>query len=112
MARSSRNEPKARRPATTLEGRENQVIAMAVDLAERQIADGTASSQIITHFLKLGSTTAQLEKERLVYENRLMEAKIEAMRSTRRIEELYEDAILAMRVYSGQDPMDDYDNDN
>lgn len=103
--------PQVRRPATTLEGRENQVINLAVDLAERQIADGTASSQIITHYLKLGSTRERLEQERLARENELMRAKIEALASNRRIEELYEEAISAMRVYAGQDPLE-YDDDN
>lgn len=92
-----------RRPATTLEAREAQVVSMAIDLAERQIAEGTASSQVITHFLKLGSTRERLEQERLRSENLLQEAKIEQLQSAKRVEELYEDALNAMRTYSGQD---------
>lgn len=92
-----------RRPATTLEAREAQVVSMAIDLAERQISEGTASSQVITHFLKLGSTRERLEQERLRSENLLQEAKIEQLRSAKRVEELYEDALNAMRTYAGQD---------
>jgi hypothetical protein len=96
-----------RPPATTPEGRENQLIAMAVDLVERQIREGTASSQILTHYLKLGSTREQLEQDRLRHENRLLEAKIEAMASAKRVEELYSTALSAMREYAGHEPVDD-----
>lgn len=96
--------PKRRRPASTPEARENQLIALAADLAERQMRDGTASSQIITHYLKLGSTREQLEQERLRMENELAQAKIEAMASAVRIEELYSKAISAMRNYAGEEP--------
>ena len=89
------------RPAMTPEARENQLVALAVDLAEQQILDGTASSQVITHYLKLGSTVHKLEKEKLQRENDLLRAKIEAMQSTQKIEKLYMDAIDAMRLYSG-----------
>lgn len=98
------------RPATTLVGRENQVVSLAVDLAERQLREGTASAQVISHYLKLGSTRELLEQERLQGENSLLRAKIENMASTKRIEELYETALNAMRTYSGQDPVD-FDDD-
>lgn len=112
MERKTRgNSNTPRRPATTLEGRENQVINLAVDLAERQILDGTASSQIITHFLKLGSTRERLEQEKMARENELMQAKIDALASNQRMEALYEEAILAMRVYSGQEDASDDVND-
>lgn len=91
-----------RRPATTPEARENQLIGMAVDLAEKQLAEGTASSQVITHYLKLGSTRERLEQERLRKENTLLDAKAEAMATGARIEELYDNAITAMRTYGGQ----------
>jgi hypothetical protein len=90
------------RPATTPEARENQLIADAVDLAQRQLRDGTASAQVITHFLKLGSTREQLEQERLRNENLLLQKKGEAMESAKRIEELYGQALSAMRTYQGQ----------
>ena len=99
-----------RPPATTPEGRERQLISMAVDLVEKQMAAGTASSQVITHYLKLGSTREQLEQERLRHENRLLEAKIEAMASAQRVEELYETALNAMRSYAGHEPMETFDD--
>ena len=96
------------RPALTPEARENQMISLAVDLAEKQLQEGTASSQVITHFLKLGSTKQQLEKQKLEEENKLLRAKTENLQSMGRIEELYEEAINAMRKYSGQGDPDDY----
>lgn len=97
------DETPRRPPATTPEGRENQLISAAVDLAERQIHEGTASSQVITHFLKLGSTREQLEQERLRHENELLKVKKEAIESAARMEELYSAAIGAMRAYQGAD---------
>jgi hypothetical protein len=94
------------RPATTPEGREQQLIADAVDLAQRQLRDGTASAQVITHFLKLGSTREQLEQERLARENILLAAKAEAMESAKRIEALYTQALGAMRAYQGEPPLE------
>lgn len=76
-----------------------------MDLAGRQIRDGTASSQVITHYLKLGSSRERLEQERLQNENVLLEAKKEALESQKRVEELYGNAIQAMRAYSGNGPM-------
>ena len=96
------------RPALTPEARENQMISLAVDLAEKQLQEGTASSQVITHFLKLGSTKQQLEKQKLEEENKLLRAKTENLQSMGRIEELYEEAINAMRNYSGQGDSDEY----
>ena len=102
--------PKKRRaPATTPEARENQLISMAVDLAERQIMEGTASSQVITHFLKLGSMREKMEREKLAEENKLLKARTEAIQSAKKVEELYAKAIDAMRAYSGQEDVDDYD---
>lgn len=98
-----------RRPATSIEARENQLISAAYDLAEKQIQDGNASSQVITAFLKLGSTRERLEQARLQRENDLLAAKIESLASARRVEELYEDAIKAMRSYAGQ-PAETYDD--
>ncbi len=99
------------RPATTVEGRENQLISLASDLAEKQLSNGTASAQVITHFLKLGSTREKLEQERLQRENLLLSAKVDHMASAKRIEELYEQALGAMRTYSGQEVSDSYEDD-
>ena len=91
-----------RRPATTPEARENQLIALAVDLAEKQLMEGTASSQVITHYLKLGSTKERIEKEILEKQKDLIVAKTEALNSARRMEELYSDAIKAFGIYRGE----------
>lgn len=99
---------KRMRPALTPEARENQMIALAVDLAEKQLIEGTASSQVITHFLKLATTRERLEKEKLEKENELLRAKTEAIESAKRVEELYSDALKAMRSYRG-DADDDED---
>ena len=93
---------KKMRPALTPEARENQMIALAVDLAEKQLMEGTASSQVITHYLKLGSTKERIEKEILSKQKELIEAKTQSLQSAKRIEELYENALKAMRTYSGQ----------
>lgn len=90
-----------RPPATTLEGRENQMVALAVDLAEKQLREGTASAQVISHYLKLGSTREQLEQDRLAQENELLKARVDAMASAKRVEELYAQALDAMRNYAG-----------
>lgn len=95
------------RPALTPEARENQLISLAVDLAEKQLIEGTASSQVISHYLKLGSTKERLEKEKLEEENKLLRARTEALQSAKRVEELYANAISAMRKYSGRDDPDD-----
>lgn len=95
------------RPALTPEARENQMIALAVDLVEQRLLDGTASSQETTHFLKLGSMKNRLEMEKLQEENRLLKARTEALQSAKRVEELYSEAIKAMRRYSGQGNDDD-----
>lgn len=97
-----------RRPAITPEARENQLISLAVDLAERQLQEGTASSQVITHYLKLGSMRERLEREKLEEENKLLKARTEAMQSAKRVEELYEEAIKAMRNYGGKGDPDEY----
>lgn len=106
VTNSSGSERK-RRPALTPEARENQMIALAMDLAEQQLRDGTASSQLITEFVKRGSTKARLEKEILEEQKELMAAKTENLKSVKRIEELYSDAMNAMRKYSGQGDSDD-----
>lgn len=89
------------RPALTPEAREGQLISLATDLAEKQLREGTASSQVISHYLKLGSTKERIEKEILERQKELITAKTEALKSAKRIEELYTDAISAMRRYSG-----------
>lgn len=106
MSSQSRSEDRIR-PALTPESRENQLIALSVDLAEKQLREGTASSQVITHFLKLGSTKNQLELEKIRHENALLEAKTQSIQSAKRVEELYENALNAMKDYSGHGGKDD-----
>lgn len=88
-------------PASSPEEREQQVISLAYDLAEKQIREGTASSQVITHFLKRGSIQSELELEKLKKENALLEAKTNALESAQRSEELFAEAIKAMKKYRG-----------
>lgn len=112
MARQSQERGLTRRrPATTPEGREQELAAAAYDLAEEQIRTGTASSQVITHFLKMGSTRERLEQERMRHEVNLMEVKREQLEGQIHIEELYKNAIEAMRGYSGLEPAVDSDAD-
>jgi hypothetical protein len=92
--------------ASTPEGRENQLVNLAVDLAERQLREGTASAQVLSHYLKAGSSREYLEKQRLGMEVELMKAKQEQMASVARIEVLYSDAIGAMRAYQGVEPVE------
>ena len=102
-----------RPPATTPEARENQMVSLAIDLAEKQLAEGTASSQVITHFLKLGSIKERKELTLLEQEIELKKAKTESIQSAKRIEELYINALNAMRTYSGNKRGDeDEDEEN
>lgn len=89
------------RPALTPESREKQMIALAVDLAEKQLLEGTASSQVITHYLKLGTTREQLEIKRIEQEIELNKAKTKAIENVEEMKVLYENAINAMRTYGG-----------
>lgn len=93
--------PRKSPPAQTVEGRENQLAALAYDLAEKQMREGTASPSVITHFLKLKSSRQQLEIEKLRSETEFLRAKAEAVQSNQRSDELYAEAIAAMRRYSG-----------
>lgn len=91
------------RPALTPEGRTTQLVALAYDLAEKQLIEGTASSQVITEFLKLGSSENKLKMEKLEAENELLRAKAEKLQSEQRSEELFAEAIKAMSRYQGRD---------
>ena len=109
MVSRPRSEPekpiRPRRPATTPDGRENQLVAMAIDAVEKRILGGTASAQELVHYLKLGSTRERLEQERLANENLLLKARVDSMAQANDIKELYQNAIDAMRSYSGQEPL-------
>lgn len=106
--------PETRRPpAATPKDRENELISLAYDLAEKQIREGTASSQVLTQFLKLGSSREKIEQEKIKNENALLATKKEIMESQKAVEALYTEALNAMRAYSGQAPVSeefDYDD--
>lgn len=112
MAKTTKSSGSSRpiRPGITPEARENQLISLAVDLAEKQLQEGTASSQVITHYLKLASAKERIEREILERQKELIVAKTEQLQSAKRVEELYIDAINAMKKYSGHgDDNDDED---
>ena len=110
----SHDVPSKRRgqPATTPEAMENRLIALAYDAVEEKIRRGEASSQELTHFLKLGSSRERREQRRLELEAEVLQKKIETMESAKRVEEMYESALNAMRSYAGQEPMmgEDYED--
>lgn len=92
-------------PAKTLEGRTNQLITAAYDLAERRILEGTASAQEVVHFLKQGSPREQLEMSKLRSENEVLKTRVKEMESRKSGEELLERALSAFRGYAGLDPI-------
>lgn len=97
-------------PARTPDEQEQQMIGLSMDLAEQWLRDGTAPAQVVTHFLKLGSTRNQKELERLEEENKLLRAKTESIQASQRTEELLLDAMKAFGIYKGEpNPDDDYD---
>jgi hypothetical protein len=99
MAKKGETRP----PATSPEVQEARMVNMAYKLAERQMMEGTASSQVITHFLKLGSSREKREMEKLEEENKLLRAKTESLESAKHVEELYAEAIKSMKKYSGHE---------
>lgn len=107
---NTQNSSNPSRRAMTPQSREHQLIAMAYDLAEKQLRDGTATSQVISHFLKLGSTSGRLEQDILTEQKKLIKAKTENLESVKKQEELYQNALEAMRKYSGHGGSDDDDN--
>lgn len=108
---SNSEELQPMRPALTPEARENQMISLAMDLVEQRLRNGTASSQETTHFLKLATTKEQLEKEKLVTENKLLQAKIDNLESQSSSASLYADALKAFSAYSGN-KNNNYDDNN
>lgn len=98
-------------PARTVEAREKQLVNLAVTVAEEQLSNRTASSQVITHYLKLGTTLYELEREKLKNENLLLAAKTESLKSAKEVTKLYSEALAAFRAYSGQPPQPSEEDD-
>lgn len=114
MARRSDDEhpaPRRRSPAKTPEERESVLIAKSLTLIERQIDDGSASSQVLSHFAKLGSSRERLEQERLRNENEVLRKKVETMEAAVDVKNLMTEALGAFRGYSGQTEVDDEEDD-
>ena len=112
MNNSSKKSNKRRLPpAMTPEARENRLVSLAMDLAEERLLDGTASNQLIVHYLKLGTTKEMMERELMEKQMRNLDAKTEAIESTKRVEALYSDAINAIRLYSGQKSGEEAEDD-
>lgn len=93
------------------ETHENYMVSLAADLAEKQLLDGTAKPSVIVHYLKLGTSQHRRELEKLENENKLLLAKVDALESAKRVEELYADVVKSMRIYSGQDDETEEDSD-
>lgn len=105
--RDAPKEPRSRPPATTPQARENQLVSLAVELAEKQLRNGNASSQVITHYLKVSSMEHKLQIEKLERENALLTAKVNSIASSEGAEQRYKDAIAAMSQYQGRDQVDE-----
>ena len=105
--KASKDSSSMMRPALTPEARENQLISLAEDLAEKQLREGTASSQVITHYLKLGSTKERIEKEILEKQKDLIDAKTQNLKSIERQEQMYAEALKVFRGYSGHGDEED-----
>lgn len=109
MASKDKTTKGRRPPARGRKAREDQLISMASDLVEKRFRDGSATAAEILHYLKLGSTKMQLEKEKLEKENLLLKAKTDSIESQRRSEELYSQALAAFRTYAGGSSFDEED---
>lgn len=107
--KSAENAPKSF-PVTSPEAYEKKLVAMAYSLAEERLRNGTATSQEIVHFLRLGSLKERKELEMMEKKNELMTAKTEALQSAKRIEALYADAINAFKSYRPPADEDEYDD--
>lgn len=89
------------RPGLTPEADENQLISLSIDAAKKMLLNGTAPTSIVLHYLKLATSREKLERENMEKEMALKEAKIQALESQARVEQLYEDAMRALKRYSG-----------
>lgn len=104
--------PRRRSPGRTPEEQESLLISKSMRLIESQIEDGTASSQLLTHFAKLGSSRERLEQERLRNENEVLRKKVETMEAAVDLKNLMEDALAAFKGYSGQAASEDENDED
>lgn len=112
MARFKKNEKKAaviEPPAITLEDQEDQLISLAVDLALQRLRDGSASNQLVAEIIRNGTSKERLLREKLKRENELLRAKTEAIEAQKHTDEIYQEALDAMRRYAG---LSDHYEDN
>ena len=98
-------------PAMTPEDQEDQLISLAVDLAVKRLKEGTASNQLISEIIKLGTTKERLAKEKLQRENEMLRAKTEAIEASKRNGEMYAEALRAMREYAGVQAIEEDDDE-
>lgn len=110
MSNVNQKIPRRRPPARTPEARENQLISLAIELVEKKLLNGTATSQEVCHFLKLASSKERKELELLSQELELKKAKTKAIQSSENIEKLYKDAMRAFSTYSGNGGDDNNDD--
>lgn len=89
-------------PAMSSEARDAQMSSLAYDLVEQRLRDGTATSQETTYFLKLSSPVATRQQKKLDKEIELLEAKTEAIKAAKRMDEVYMEAIGAFKLYAGE----------
>lgn len=107
--KTASGETPAARPALSPEAQESYMVNLAMKLVEKRLREGTASSAETTHFLKLATMKSELEKTKLEEENKLLRAKTEALQNAKHTEELYNNAIKAMRMYNGLGEDDEYE---
>ena len=98
-------------PGKTVEARERQLIALAVDQAEKMLEEGKAPTAVLVHYLKLGASDFPLHKERLTRQNELMAAKTEAINRQESDGALYAEAIAAMQRYAGNFGQEEFDGE-
>ena len=100
---------RSRRRAMTAEERENQLISLALDRVEERMLNGTASGQEYVQFIRMASSKARAENEKLKLELDLVRAKTENLRQQQRTDEMFANAIAAFKRYSGAE--DDEEED-
>lgn len=99
-----------RAPALDPDAREAQLINLAMNRAEEQLQAGTASSQVITHFLRLATEKTKLERDKIAAEVALANAKVDAIRAQQTSEQMYQEALEAFRSYGSTAGFNNYED--